>query len=163
MDIIFWGFLILYQIFFSPQVRRNLIISNKHRISSSVGKHVKAYGLSNLGKFGKISKLHTIITHRPTLYPPSPPPKKSPVDTMKKPKTRNQNFPEAKTRAPCPKPNAPGQPWDSPNPKLEQLSWKRALNLALLHNEPPDPFTEAQIPHRKTRMPSPECLFRKIK
>ena len=30
MDIIFLDFLILYQIFFSPQTRRNLIISNKH-------------------------------------------------------------------------------------------------------------------------------------
>ena len=30
MDIILLDFLILYQIFFSPQTRRNLIISNKH-------------------------------------------------------------------------------------------------------------------------------------
>ena len=33
MDIIiFWDFLMLYQIFFSPQVKRNMIISNKHEI-----------------------------------------------------------------------------------------------------------------------------------
>ena len=32
MDIIFWDFLILYQILFSPQVKRNVIISNKHGI-----------------------------------------------------------------------------------------------------------------------------------
>ena len=32
MDIIFWDFLILYQIFFSPKVKRSLIISNKHGI-----------------------------------------------------------------------------------------------------------------------------------
>ena len=30
MDIIFSVFLILYQIFFSPQVKRSVIISNKH-------------------------------------------------------------------------------------------------------------------------------------
>ena len=32
MDIIFWDFLILYQIFFSPQVKWSVIISNKHSI-----------------------------------------------------------------------------------------------------------------------------------
>ena len=32
MDIIFWEFLLLYQIFFSPQVQRSVIISNKHGI-----------------------------------------------------------------------------------------------------------------------------------
>ena len=30
MDIIFWDFLILYQNLFSPQVKRSVIISNKH-------------------------------------------------------------------------------------------------------------------------------------
>ena len=32
MDIILWDFLILYQILFSPQVERSVIISNKHGI-----------------------------------------------------------------------------------------------------------------------------------
>ena len=32
MDTIFWDFLILYHIFFSPQVKRSVIISNKHGI-----------------------------------------------------------------------------------------------------------------------------------
>ena len=32
MDIIFWDFLLLYQIFFSSQVKRSVIISNKHGI-----------------------------------------------------------------------------------------------------------------------------------
>ena len=32
MDIIFLDFLILYQIFFSSQVKRSVIISNKHGI-----------------------------------------------------------------------------------------------------------------------------------
>ena len=32
MDIIFWEFLLLYQIFFSQQVQRNVIIINKYGI-----------------------------------------------------------------------------------------------------------------------------------
>ena len=32
MDIILYDFLILYQILFSPQVKRSVIISNKHGI-----------------------------------------------------------------------------------------------------------------------------------
>ena len=32
MDIIFWDFLILYEIFFSPQVKQSVIINNKHGI-----------------------------------------------------------------------------------------------------------------------------------
>ena len=32
MDIIFWDFLILYQILFSPQVKQSVIIINKHGI-----------------------------------------------------------------------------------------------------------------------------------
>ena len=32
MDIIFWEFWLLYQIFFSPQVKPSVIISNKHGI-----------------------------------------------------------------------------------------------------------------------------------
>ena len=32
MDIIFWDFVILYQIFFSSQVKQSVIISNKHGI-----------------------------------------------------------------------------------------------------------------------------------
>ena len=32
MDIIFWDFLMFYQIFFSPQVKWCVIISNKHGI-----------------------------------------------------------------------------------------------------------------------------------
>ena len=32
MDIILWDFLILYQIFFSPQVKRSIISSSKHDI-----------------------------------------------------------------------------------------------------------------------------------
>ena len=32
MNIIFWEFLLLYQLFFSPQVKRSVIISNKQGI-----------------------------------------------------------------------------------------------------------------------------------
>ena len=32
MGITFWDFLLLYQIFFSPKVKRYMIISNKHGI-----------------------------------------------------------------------------------------------------------------------------------
>ena len=32
MDIVFWDFSILYEIFFSPQVKRSVIISNRHGI-----------------------------------------------------------------------------------------------------------------------------------
>ena len=32
MDIIFWDILLFYQIFFSPQVKWSVIISNKHSI-----------------------------------------------------------------------------------------------------------------------------------
>ena len=32
MDIILWDFLILYQIFFSPQVKQSVIISNEYGI-----------------------------------------------------------------------------------------------------------------------------------
>ena len=32
MGITFWDFLLLYQIFFSPKVKRYVIISNKHGI-----------------------------------------------------------------------------------------------------------------------------------
>ena len=32
MEIKFWEFLMLYQIFFSPEVKRSAIISNKHGV-----------------------------------------------------------------------------------------------------------------------------------
>ena len=32
MDMIFWDFLVLYEIFLSPQVKQSVIISNKHSI-----------------------------------------------------------------------------------------------------------------------------------
>ena len=41
MEIIFWDFLILYQNFFSPQVKRSVFISNKH------GRYELAHKLPN--------------------------------------------------------------------------------------------------------------------
>ena len=41
MEIKFWEFLMLYQIFFSPEVKRSAIISNKH------GAHGLPHELSN--------------------------------------------------------------------------------------------------------------------
>ena len=32
MNKIFWDFLLLYEIFFSPQVKRSVIVSNKHGV-----------------------------------------------------------------------------------------------------------------------------------
>ena len=63
MDIIFSDFLILYQIFFSPQVKWSMIISNKHGIYELP--HVlpnDLMDLMKLGKVRKISKLNRIIT-----------------------------------------------------------------------------------------------------
>ena len=44
IDIIFWDFLILYQIFFSPQVKQSVIISKKKwyiRVASRVAEQLK--------------------------------------------------------------------------------------------------------------------------
>ena len=44
IDIIFWDFLILYQIFFSPQVKQSVIISKKKwyiRVVSRVAEQLK--------------------------------------------------------------------------------------------------------------------------
>ena len=62
MDIIFWDLLILYQIFFSPQVKRSVIISNEHGIYELPDE------LPNDLRFEKISKQN----YNPV---PSPPPK----------------------------------------------------------------------------------------
>ena len=44
IDIIFWDFLILYQIFFSPQVKQSVIISKKKwyiQVASRVAEQLK--------------------------------------------------------------------------------------------------------------------------
>ena len=50
MDIILWEFLLLYQIFFSPQVQKSLIISNKHGIYELPDELPKDLRLKMLGK-----------------------------------------------------------------------------------------------------------------
>ena len=49
MDIIFWEFLLLYQIFFSPKVPGSLIVSNKHGIYELLDEFQKDLRLRILG------------------------------------------------------------------------------------------------------------------
>ena len=65
MDIIFSDLLI-----FSPQVKRSVIITNKHSIYELTHEltndlRVKTQDPRKLGKISKISKLHRIITQCP--------------------------------------------------------------------------------------------------
>ena len=65
MDIVFEDFLILYQNFFSPQVKRSVIISNKqsiYELPHELPNDLRLKDLRKLGKIRKISKLHRIIT-----------------------------------------------------------------------------------------------------
>ena len=64
MDLIFWGFLLLYQIFFSPQVKRNVIISNKHGIYELPHKLPNNLRRKTLEirKIKKISKIYIVIS-----------------------------------------------------------------------------------------------------
>ena len=74
--IIFWDFLMFYQIYLSPQVKRWAIISYKHGIyelSHELPNDLRLRKLRDLRKLGnirKVPKLHRIITQCPV------PPKK---------------------------------------------------------------------------------------
>ena len=57
--ITFWDILMVEQIFLSPQVKRSVIISNKHGIYQ-LG-HELPNDLRLMGSIRKISKLHRII------------------------------------------------------------------------------------------------------
>ena len=57
--IIFWDILMVKQIFLSPQVKRSVIISNKHGIYQLA--HELLNDLRLMGSIRKISKLHRII------------------------------------------------------------------------------------------------------
>ena len=57
--IIFWEFLMFYQLFLSAQVQRSLIISNKLIYTNCF---TSCRTTSNLGKFRVTSKLHRIIS-----------------------------------------------------------------------------------------------------
>ena len=57
--ITFWDILMVEQIFLSPQVKRSVIISNKHGIYQLA--HELPNDLRLMGSIRKISKLHRII------------------------------------------------------------------------------------------------------
>ena len=54
----------LDQIFFSPQVKRSVILSNKHGIYELPEDLLNNLRLRKLGHIRKISKLHRIIAER---------------------------------------------------------------------------------------------------
>ena len=58
MVIIFWEFLMFYRILLSPQVKRSVIISNKHGIYELPHELPNNLWLGKLGKIRIISKLH---------------------------------------------------------------------------------------------------------
>ena len=57
--IVFWDILMVEQTFLSPQVKRSVIISNKHGIYQLA--HELPNDLRLMGSIRKISKLHRII------------------------------------------------------------------------------------------------------
>ena len=59
--VIFWDLLIFYQILFSPQVKRSVIISNKHGIYELLLELPNDLRLNKLENIRKISKLCRII------------------------------------------------------------------------------------------------------
>ena len=94
MAIMFWDFLLFYQISFSPQVKRSGIIYKKTwyiRVASRVADPLKS-GPQETRKYQenlrKISKPHKIIA-QPAAHPPPPPPN----TTKKLPKNRNRTPP----------------------------------------------------------------------
>ena len=68
MDIKFSNFLILYQMFFSPQVKRSVIISNKYGIYE-LPNDLRLEDLRKLGWIRKISKPRPVP---PPQTPPTP-------------------------------------------------------------------------------------------
>ena len=71
MDIMFWEFLLLYQITFSPQLKQSVITSNEHRTNKlphELPNNLRLRkNLRKLGKIRKISNFHRIITESPLL------------------------------------------------------------------------------------------------
>ena len=59
--IIFWDFLMFYQIFLSPQVKRIVIISNKHGIYELPHELPNDLSLKKSGNIKKIPNFHRII------------------------------------------------------------------------------------------------------
>ena len=67
---IFWNFLMFYQIFFSPQVKRFAIISYKHGGIYKLP-HEFPNNLRKLRNIRKVSKLHRMIAQCPVPLPKS--------------------------------------------------------------------------------------------
>ena len=68
--IIFWDFLMFYQIFFSPQVKRSAIITYKHGIYELPHVLPNNLRLRKLGNIREVSKPHRMVAQWPV-----PPPK----------------------------------------------------------------------------------------
>ena len=66
--IIFWDFLMFYQIFLSPQVKRCAIITHKHGMYELPHELPNDLRLRRLGNIRKVSKPHRRIAQRP--FPP---------------------------------------------------------------------------------------------
>ena len=56
MDIIIWNFLILYKIFFLPQVKQSVIISNQHGIYELPHELSDNLRFRILGSYGRLEK-----------------------------------------------------------------------------------------------------------
>ena len=76
MDIVFEDFLILYQNFFSPQVKRSVIISNKHGLYellytsvTGVAQQIQTQDPLKLVYTRKIPKPHKTIAQRSVSHP----------------------------------------------------------------------------------------------
>ena len=67
--IIFWDFLMFYQIFFSPQVKRSAIITYKHGIYELPHVLPNNLRLRKLGNIREVSKPHRMIAQWPVPTP----------------------------------------------------------------------------------------------
>ena len=127
MAIMFWDFLLFYQISFSPQVKRSGIIYKKTwyiRVASRVADPLKS-GPQEMRKYQenlrKISKPHKIIAQRAAQPPPTPPPN----TTKKLPKNRNRTPPAVRysTRKLEPLSNTLSMATSSTESNEKQLIW----------------------------------------
>ena len=85
MFIIFWDFLMVQQIFASPQMKRSVVISNI-RVASRADERLKTYNLRKLWNISIVTKFYRIIAQRSAPSPPpppAPPRKENPASTCK--------------------------------------------------------------------------------
>ena len=66
MDTIFWEFWLLNQIFFSPQVKRSVIISNKHGTKALHHELPNDLRLGNLGNYESSGKSQNLRELEPS-------------------------------------------------------------------------------------------------